>query len=157
MATVAVDSKTALLGELVTRVMVSAIDLAVRSTDGTELTVSQFRALAFVANHEPTRLTELAGALRVAPSSATETCDRLVQAGMLERRRDADDLRVVRLALTSRGRHELERVRARRIEQMHNVLSQIPQSQHDEVLAALELVADALGAPSDDWAIFGWR
>jgi DNA-binding MarR family transcriptional regulator len=157
MRTVVADAKTTELGDLVTRIMVSAIDLAVRSTDGTELTVSQFRALAFVASHEPTRLTELAEALGVAPSSATETCDRLVRAGMLERRRDADDLRVARLALTSRGRHEVERVRARRIDQMHDVLSQIPRSQHHEVFTALELVADALGAPSDDWAIFGWR
>ena len=144
------------LGELVTAVMTTAIDLAVRSTDGSGVTVSQFRALANVGAAQPMRLTELASQLGVSPSAATQICDRLVGAGLLERRRGGADQRVAALVVTPPGRAVLDRVRAARDLQMRVVLDRLPDGSADEVLAALERLADALGAPADDHAIVGW-
>ncbi|WP_242140466.1 MarR family winged helix-turn-helix transcriptional regulator [Sphingomonas sp. TREG-RG-20F-R18-01] len=59
---------------------------------------------------------EVARSLKATPSSMTELIDRMVAAGLIERRLDPDDGRVQRLTLTAKGettrRVTLERVSA---------------------------------------------
>lgn len=59
-------------------------------------------------------MSELADALRVEPSTATRAVQRLVNAGLAERRPSNDDGRVVQVEITEAGREVFEAVAARR-------------------------------------------
>ena len=67
------------------------------------LTVVQFRALVIVASRGPIHLSALADAMRVHPSNATRTCDRLVADGLLDRRENPHDRRHLALTLNRTG------------------------------------------------------
>jgi DNA-binding MarR family transcriptional regulator len=67
-----------------------------------DLSVAQVRALYFL--REPLSMRELADHLVLDPSNLTALVDRLEELGFVERTADADDRRVKRLVLTTRGR-----------------------------------------------------
>ena len=79
-----------------------------------DLSPHQARALRVVAGHDGLRLSELAGALRIAPRSATEVVDGLQERGLVERAADPGDRRAVVLRLTDAGRRVQEEVSAAR-------------------------------------------
>lgn len=66
---------------------------------------------------EPT-IGEIAEALLLRHHSAVELVDRAADAGLVRRRRDRDDQRVVRLQLTDRGRSRLEDLTAAHVEEL---------------------------------------
>jgi DNA-binding MarR family transcriptional regulator len=69
-----------------------------------ELTPSQARALRVIGDGDGTRVSDLAGALHIAPRSATEVADGLEARGLVERAADPADRRAVRLRVTDAGR-----------------------------------------------------
>lgn len=96
------------------------------------------------ANPEGCRMSEIAEALGVAQSTATRLVEPLVREGRVERHPAPDDGRAVVIALTEKGRHaaaELSRLSRRWSE---GVLSRIPETQQDNVIAALATVVDAV-------------
>ena len=70
------------------------------------------------------RMSELADALRVEPSTATRAVQRLVNAGLAERISSPDDGRVVQVEITDQGRDVYEAVAARRGELLTFILKQ---------------------------------
>jgi DNA-binding MarR family transcriptional regulator len=73
------------------------------------ITFQQVHALHAIVRHDTITMGELAGCLEAASlSSATQMADRLVKLGLVERMSDPDDRRLVRLALSPRGRELLE-------------------------------------------------
>lgn len=83
------------------------------------LTMPQWRVLVLTAEGD-CNVSAVAEDLRVHMSNATRLCDRLVRAGLLERRRAEHDRRHVLLAQTSAGQALFERAmeyRRSRIEQ----------------------------------------
>jgi DNA-binding MarR family transcriptional regulator len=79
-----------------------------------QITASQLSALSAVAKRGETTLGELAAVERIAPPSMTRIAARLEEAGLLERRADASDRRVVRVAVSSAGEELLAETRTRR-------------------------------------------
>src|SRR3954470_22338495 len=75
-----------------TRVLVALSARSIAGLDG-RITLPQFRVLVMVASTGPVNLGAVARALGVHPSNATRACDRLVTAGLLDRRDDPDDRR----------------------------------------------------------------
>lgn len=73
------------------------------------LTMPQLRVLFFLGRTGPAPVGEVAAGLGVAQPSATETLDRLVRAGYVERAADTCDRRVVRTALSPAGRELIDR------------------------------------------------
>lgn len=150
------DVEVEQLAALLTHVVSAGVDLAIASASTAGLTLTQFRALAIVAEHAPLRLTALAAKLGVTPSSATQTCDRLISAGLIQRSRNPTDQRVVQLVLSDLGRALVVRVRGARNHQVREVLEQLPEVQRQDVLSGLAALAEAMGAPTGDHAMFGW-
>ncbi len=72
-----------------------------------ELTLGQFQLLSILAPETPSTMGRLSEAAGISLPAATEAVDRLVRAGMVKRRPDPADRRVVRVALTPRGRNAL--------------------------------------------------
>jgi DNA-binding MarR family transcriptional regulator len=79
-----------------------------------EITASQLSALSVVANHGELSLGELAAIERIAPPSMTRIAARLEEGGLLERRVDAVDRRVARVAVSPAGEALLAETRTRR-------------------------------------------
>jgi len=108
------------------------------------VTVGQMEAMMLL--HEaPESLTmgELAEALGMTPSSASQLVERLVRLGFLDRLREEDDRRVVRVVVTAGARRKFDamvRVRLRALEQLTAALS-------DAELRTLVELLQKLGSP----------
>lgn len=88
------------------------------------LTAAQHQLLLTVRGHGDARgpsVGDVAGALFVRHHSAVELIDRAARAGLVERRRDSDDARVVRLALTRRGHDCLATLAAVHVEDLRRL------------------------------------
>lgn len=90
------------------------------------------------------RLTSLAVDEGVAQPSMTQLIQRLEQQGLVERNRDADDRRVVRVTITQAGRDLLAARRRTRADEMAKLLSTLEPEEEvalsAAVLAALPVV-----------------
>ena len=93
-------------------------------SDRESIEQGQMDTLDLLALHPAWRMSELADALRVEPSTATRAVQRLVNAGLAERIPSPDDGRVVQVEITRRGRDVYEAVAARRGELLSFILKQ---------------------------------
>ncbi|MCY1272323.1 Transcriptional regulator SlyA [compost metagenome] len=82
-----------------------------RHITGSNLTLSQARALAQVARNEGCRQVELADLLEIKPITLARLLDQLEQAGLVERRPDPDDRRAYRLYLREQAEQALNDIR----------------------------------------------
>src|SRR5690349_8976899 len=74
------------------------------------VTLPQLRVLVMVASRTAPNLNAVANGLGVHPSNATRAVDRLVAAGLLDRRDDPTDRRNLVLELTESGRELVDHV-----------------------------------------------
>lgn len=88
------------------------------------LTPTQHQLLLAIRGHKsefaPT-IGEIAECLLIRHHSAVELVDRAETAGLVQRRPDADDQRVVRLALTRSGAAKLERISAANLAELRRL------------------------------------
>lgn len=85
--------------------------------------MGQMDTLDLLADGKLWRMSELAEALRVEPSTATRAIQRLVNAGLAERRTDNVDGRVVKVEINDKGRAAHRAVAERRVEMMSFIVS----------------------------------
>lgn len=117
------------------------------------VTVPQLRVLVMLYTRGPLNLVAVADGLNVNPSNASRTCDRLLKAGLLDRRESPVDRRNVTLTLTAAGRQLVEKVTRRRRTAIQRVLRKMPAAERDVLTDALGAFADAAGEPEEDAAI----
>ena len=79
-----------------------------------DTTIAQYRALVVLASRGPQRMTDLAGALDVTPSTAGRMCDRLLRKGLIRRHRARADRRAVQVSISPAGRQVVDQATARR-------------------------------------------
>jgi DNA-binding MarR family transcriptional regulator len=88
------------------------------------LTPAQHQLLVAIKGHpggqEPT-IGELAGYLLLRHHSAVELVDRAAAAGLVERRSDAEDGRVMRVGLTADGEARLNKLSATHLDELRNL------------------------------------
>jgi DNA-binding MarR family transcriptional regulator len=95
---------------------------------GAGLTAMQHQLLLAVRGHGGRRgptIGEVADALLVRHHSAVGLADRAEAAGLVRRRVDGDDHRVVRLTLTAQGRRRLDRLSALHLEELDRLRPQL--------------------------------
>jgi DNA-binding MarR family transcriptional regulator len=107
------------------------------------MTMPQVRVLFELVELGERSAGELAEALSVAPPTITGLTDRLVKQDLVERREDARDRRVVRLALTQDGRALTAEIAEQAGAYLRGVFEALPASRLDDICAALEDLADA--------------
>ena len=73
------------------------------------LTMAQLRVLFYLGRSDPASVGEVATGLGISQPSATETLDKLVRAGLVERRADPQDRRVTRNLLSAAGKEMVDR------------------------------------------------
>ena len=121
------------------------------------VSVPQFRVLVMLHTRGPLNLAAVAAGLDVNPSNASRTCDRLMKAGLLDRRESPDDRRHVTLTLTEAGNALVEKVTKHRRAAIERVLRKMPETDRERLAKALNAFATAAGEPvQDDVLSLAW-
>lgn len=102
-----------------------------------DITPPQFDALLVVANHEGITMGELCQRMYLACSTATDLIDRMERAGLLERVRDPQDRRVVRLKVRPRGQEILNAVLEARRQYLAGVLRRLDDQELEDLTRRL--------------------
>ena len=124
--------------------------------DGDQLSLQQYRALALLASRDGQRPADLARSLGVTASTTTALCDRLVQKGMISRRRRGTDRRSVYLFVSARGREQLERIDGRRGDLLREVVLRLSSADRAQLAAVLPAFIEAAAdADIEEWSIRG--
>lgn len=121
------------------------------------VTLPQLRVLVMVASRGALNLGAVAAGLGVHSSNATRLVERLVVAGLLDRRDDPADRRNLLLELTGAGRELVDKVMDHRRTAIVKILRRMPSSRRRALSSAMRAFADAGDEISDDavWAL-GW-
>ena len=117
------------------------------------VTVAQLRVLVILYTRGPVNLAAVAAELDVNPSNASRTCDRLIKAGLLDRRESNTDRRNVTLTLTTAGRKLVDTITRRRRAAIERILAKMAAPERELLAAALDRFADAAGEPVDTDAV----
>ncbi len=137
------------------RVLVGVIAASVEEV-GSAVTVPQLRVLVMAADHSPLTLGNVAEGLGVHPSNATRTCDRLVGAGLLNRRDDPHDRRQLQLTLTRKGTRMVESVLEHRRAAIERVMVQMDPTAATLLGAGLQEFVAAAGERADAAPVTVW-
>jgi len=135
------------------------VAVAARSLSGVaeDVTLTQYRSLVVLASRGPQSVAALAEAVAVTPPTASRLCDRLVRKGLIHRREDDRDRRLVSLALTETGRRLVDEVTGRRRAEIARLLEAVPLDAQRSLVAALQQLATAAGeVPEQEWST-GWE
>ena len=114
-----------------------------RETTGDDELSRTSAAVLHMLEDEPRRVTELADAQAVAQPTMTVLLQRLEARGLVERRRDVGDRRVINVVITDAGRETLAARRARRAEALGARLRTLTSDERAALRAALPAL-DAL-------------
>lgn len=112
--------------------------------DHESLEQGQMDTLDVLAQRPSWRMSELADALHVEPSTATRAVERLVKSGLVERQASADDGRVVRVSITAAGRSAYETVVERRTELLTYIVTSFRRSELPVFAEMLERMVTAV-------------
>ena len=139
-----------------TRVLVAVTAESVARVED-EVSLAQLRVLVMVASRPSMNLGGIAMGMGVHPSNATRAVDRLVGAGLLDRRDDPTDRRNLQLELTAAGRELVERVMQDRRAVIARILERMPASRRRALVPVLRSFAQAAGEMAEDavWSM-GW-
>ena len=97
-------------------------------------------ALSVIVFGGPIAMSALAAAEQVRPPTITKLVAELERLGLVERTRDADDHRGVKVRATATGRRLLEEGRRRRVERLAAALEALPPAERKLLARAAELI-----------------
>lgn len=125
------------------RVLKSLVFRGEPPTPLNELPILQLRCLHVAAEPEGQKMLEIARRLEIKLPAMSQIVDRLVRRGMVERRADPNDRRVVRLVLTEEARTILSGIHTEREERMMSTIGNLDADSVSRVLKGLTLLAEA--------------
>jgi DNA-binding MarR family transcriptional regulator len=128
------------------RLLVAISARSIALVDDT-ITIPQFRTLVILSNEGPVNLATLAGLLDVQPSTTGRMVDRLVSAGLIDRRPHPTSRRELVAELTARGRRVVQKVTANRHNELARVVKKMPERERRGLLRALTAFTAAGGEP----------
>jgi MarR family transcriptional regulator, organic hydroperoxide resistance regulator len=118
------------------------------------LRLGQDHLLAVLWERDGSAPGEIAAAVNVTTPAVTKVATRMAEAGLLTRRRDDRDNRLVRLWLTEAGRALREPVEAERRLMEEKLTADLTETEREHLMRALAKIhrsaCDLLGSPIDD-------
>lgn len=117
--------------------------------DCCDLTLAQAYAVLTLYEQGETAMSELAMEMRLHSTTMTRMVDALVEKGLAERRPDAEDRRIVRVALTAKGARaasELQECKRRFLATAFGLLTEEERSEILSALRRLTSLVEDLGA-----------
>ncbi|MCF6522237.1 MarR family winged helix-turn-helix transcriptional regulator [Streptomyces sp. JJ36] len=139
--------------EAVTRAVLTASRLLVavsaRSLAAVEgrVTLPQFRLLVMLSEQGSAKLVALAARLGVNPSTAMRMVDRLIAAGLVDRRTNPENRRENVLRLTAAGTALVAEVTAFRRREIAEIVTRMAPEQRGALVTALDAFTEAGGEP----------
>lgn len=130
------------------RLAVTRLNRLLRQQGGSGLTPTKLAHLATIGREGPVTLGELAALEQVSPPTVTKVVKELEDLGLLTRIPDDADRRVVRVALTARGRGRLDESRTRKTAWLVQRLATLDPADLDALLDAIP-VLEALTRPTE--------
>ncbi len=109
------------------------------------VTASQGYTLLAVPGASSVSMNELSEAMGLANSTMTRIVDQLVHKGLVSRKHDDEDRRVVRIWLTVKGQQTRRALDKERQDLMQRVLGEIPADERATILYALEKLGELIG------------
>ncbi len=122
----------------------------VRSHSGPELSMPQFRTLAFLGRNECAMLSDVSNFLGLTPPAASKLIDGLVAAKLASRETPAGDRRRVSLELTKAGRREYGAVVQAAREFLAGKLRHLNATERASLLDAMSLLKRAFADAPDE-------
>lgn len=135
--TVTPEESASELLEVVPMVM-KEIRSLMRSQGSSDLTIPQFRTLAFVNRNRGSPLCKLADHMGLTSPSASTLVDGLIKRGMMTREDQPDNRRRVRLIVTSRGKAILDGATRGTMIYLAKRLSSISADNREVIVKAME-------------------
>lgn len=123
-------------------VAVSARSLA--AVEG-RVTLPQFRLLVMLSEQGSAKLVVLAARLGVNPSTAMRMMDRLIAAGLADRRTNPENRRENVLSLTAQGRELVAEVTAIRQREITDIVTRMAPEHRSALVVALDAFSEAGG------------
>jgi DNA-binding MarR family transcriptional regulator len=117
------------------------------------VTVPQLRVLMMINTYGAMNLAAAAAGLQVSAPNASRIVERLLIAGLVDRRDDPNDRRHVVLTLTVDGKKLIDRVIRHRRTAIRRVLRGMTPRERDQVASAMDLLATSAGEPSSDYQV----
>ncbi|MGE5580593.1 MAG: MarR family winged helix-turn-helix transcriptional regulator [Bacillota bacterium] len=102
------------------------------------ITSPQFNALLALREQPNMTMGELCEKLFLACSTATDLIDRMEKNGFLERNRDAQDRRVIRLAISDKGQEVIKEVLEARRRYVASMLEKLTPEETEQLGASLD-------------------
>ena len=109
-----------------------------------DIPVAQIKLMIYLANHGPQTMSELADGLEVTTPAITGLVDKLEKRGMVERLRDQEDRRVVRVSLCPKAQEIAEGRLAERRKKVRAVLATLSPEEQRMFVRTLKLLARTL-------------
>jgi len=103
-----------------------------------DITNPQFNALLALRDNPNITMGEMCEKLFLACSTATDLIDRMEKNGFLERKRDSQDRRVIRLSITDKGKEVISEVIAARRRYVATIVSKLTEQEKVELANSLE-------------------
>jgi DNA-binding MarR family transcriptional regulator len=107
-----------------------------------EMSVPQYRTLAFVYRNEGASLSEVCDYIGLTLSTMSTLIDGLVARGFVNRRTDPEDRRCMILTLTEPGRIRLQSARAATMAYLEERLRQLPASDRATITLAMRMLRE---------------
>ena len=109
--------------------------------DGTaSLSFSSLETLHSIAQEEGTTMREVADRLKIAAPSATALVEHLVEEGLITRTVDTKDRRVVRLALSAKGKRLFKSIKERRLQVLRWITKPLSVRDRKELARILSII-----------------
>jgi DNA-binding MarR family transcriptional regulator len=122
-----------------TPMIMRSIRAELRKNRSPDLSVPQFRTLAYLGRQGESSLSQVADHIGVALPSASKLVNRLVSKKYAERKTQTKDRRQVKLTLTQSGSHKLED--ARRAARIHLTtrFADLPKAELKQIIQAMQI------------------
>ena len=111
-----------------------------RNNRGSDLSVPQFRSLAYLNHNEGTSLSDVAEHIGLSLPSASKLIDGLVNRKLVLRKPSEDDRRRIMLSLTQEGQTTLQSAVQATETYLTRVLAALPENECAEVLHAMQIL-----------------
>ena len=105
-----------------------------------EITLPQFLVLGYLERNGKSKMNDLAKYFKISPSATTGLIARLLVQGLVVRKDDFHDRRIVWIELTVKGRGIIKSINKQKTETLINVFAKISPEDREHYLSILEQV-----------------
>ena len=112
-------------------------------------TPPQIHAMGWLGHDGALSMGQLARLLGVTEKTVTGVVDRLEHGGMVERTREAQDRRIIHVQLTTRGRTEFDRMRAKLLSHLERLMGALDAEDRGQLLNIFQKLNDRMVSGKD--------